>query len=326
MWQTALTLLRLRKPDPLCLVLGGDTFRYAVAGMEGPLQSEPATANRWRDTQRIGAIGEERPSCHRWTEREWVRLFEGEIEIDEQLLALFCAGMRRRMSSRGRCKTPMGLLVTGRPDLMARIAPLLPEAAAQSGFRSARVVAEHRCLAKAVDDDGPAALLVDIGHLGTRAYDWPGGQTTGPRAAGGLAMKEAICQVILVGHGLHIGQFNAERLFRDLDAPMKWPVQIKGRDSATQLPREAAIERDMVLEAVSPAFRAVAQTCEQALSASKAVSGCAHRLVLAGGCSHSQELRRTVEARLQLPAICLANPAEASLRGLCELVNEGIEG
>ncbi len=325
MWRTALTQLHLRNPETLCLVLGGETFRYAIAGADETLQSESAIGNRWRDTKVIVAIGDERSSCHRWTEREWVHLFGGEVKIDAQFLARLCAGMRRRMLGFGRRKMPMRLLVTGRPDLMERVAPLLAEAA-KLYFRSTRIVPEHRCLARAARDEGLDAMLVDAGHFGTRVYDRTGGQTTGSEAASGKRMRETINDIAVRRHNLHIGQLNALRLLRELDAPTKWPVHFKGRDCLTGLPREAAMERAFVLEALSSAFTTVAQVCEQALSAHNSSGGRRQQVVLAGGCAELQELRSAVEARLRLPTISLAYPAEASLRGLCELVDEGMEG
>lgn len=313
MWQDLLARLHRSKPNTLCLVLGAETFRYTIAGTEIPPCAEPSKGNRWRDTDLIVAVGSECPTCRDWHLREWVPMFDHGAKVNARLLSYFCSGLCRQIGRRWK-RGQMELWVTGRPDLMTVTAPLWEGVAEPDRFSPVHVVGERECLAMAAGDDGQAGLLVDVGHLGTRAYGPGGSEATGSGAASGRAMIRAVLAMMWERHGLAIGEVTALRFLQRLDAAARWPAEARGRDGATGLPRNVVVERAEIMESIAPVLKAIGDACADAMG-----TGPVQRVVMAGGCAQLGELRRAIAGRLGLAVDGLERPAEASLRGLCAL-------
>lgn len=233
--------------EALGVVLGAEFIRGVVPSRQLAWSEPDLLIRRIVDRRilqgekAIGRIAEQVLICRSRHLFEHVRVFDDAVPVDQYTLSRVFRYLRvGEDKPPGWCR-PGRIAVTGRPDLLRQIEPVLQEAAWDAGFWECRAVMEHDCLAAALEvGSGESVVAIDIGHHALRLCAWQAGQLVFQQEDTSLSGSRLIEETCAAAGalGLAIGPLMARRIIEGHGDPAQSPMEIRGRDLATGLPRK----------------------------------------------------------------------------------------
>ncbi len=243
---------------------------------------------------------------------------------DERVLARLLTNLRLISGLPKRPKPRV--VVTARVDLLAAVELHLPAAAPQAGFWSWRTVPEHACIAAAVGAGPKNALIVDLGHTGSRAWVYSEGRPVpdsyAKKNTAGGAMVSAVIAAVQAHYGLLIGTRTAEDLLTSLDSAADWPMEVHAKDRGTGLPRRAAVARNIARDALKPVLDEIACFVSETHGRDPSPA----RIVIAGGAADSEDLLQALVSRLHHTVELRPSPGDLSVIGLGKVCGSDATG
>lgn len=216
-----------------------------------------------------------------------------DLEVAEQMIKHFITKARGHVSARLKKAPQIVICVPSGSTQVERRA--IRDAASNAGARRVWLIDEP--MAAAIGADLPVtapqgSMVVDIG----------GGSTeVGVMSVGGLSMSlservggdhmdEAIMSFVRRNHNLHIGEGTAERVKKDAGSAISdgstEAVLIRGRDAVRGVPREVAITRGEIAQALDIPVTQIVEAVRRALEVTApeiAADILDHGIVMTGG-------------------------------------------
>jgi actin-like ATPase involved in cell morphogenesis len=256
---------------------------------------------------------------------EIFQLFTEPWLVDEPLLIGFLRWLRGSVAESRRCWRPKRLVLTTSPELLQSLRPLLEASGRQAGFAEVALLDEYQCLEKAVNIEGATPTIVaDVGASGTRVYAWHNGHYIANALtvieAGGHSLRAAIVAHCASARDLAISSRTAEDLLKRAGDAILWPHVFRVRDCTTGMPVSAAMEHPELVASIRPVLDSIANTCSDTAVRLAAVVTATPRVILTGGGAETFGLREIIEQKLSATVEAVSTPAEASARGLVELL------
>lgn len=195
-----------------------------------------------------------------------------DLEIAEHMIKHFVAKARSHVDSRWLKSPEIVICVPSGSTPVERRA--IRDAASNAGARKVWLIDEP--MAAAIGADLPVvnpvgSMVVDIGGGSTEVGVMSvGGMSTSlSERVGGDQMDEAIMSFVRRTHNLHIGEATAERVKKDAGSALagaaELAITVRGRDAVRGVPREVAITRADLVEALGGPVAMIVDTVRRAL-------------------------------------------------------------
>ena len=307
--------------------LGTANILISLKG-KGIVLKEPSVVAIDKKTREIKATGHEAKEMLGRTPEDIkaVRPMKDGVIADFTATGLMLKNMIRKVSSRYSIGRPR--VVVGVPSGITEVEErAVEESVMQAGAREVYIIEEPMAAAigAGINITEPSgSMIVDIGGGTTEVavISLGGIVVSNSLRIAGDELDEDIVNYIRREENLSIGETTAEQIKMQIGCALPlmtdMPMEIRGRDLVTGLPRNVTIKSSQIMEAISESISKIVETVKQTLEKTPpelAADLVEKGIYLAGGGALIQNLDKLLSQETNMPVYVANSPLECVVKG-----------
>ena len=307
--------------------LGTANILISLKG-KGIVLKEPSVVAIDKKTREIKATGHEAKEMLGRTPEDIkaVRPMKDGVIADFTATGLMLKNMIRKVSSRYSIGRPR--VVVGVPSGITEVEErAVEESVMQAGAREVYIIEEPMAAAigAGINITEPSgSMIVDIGGGTTEVavISLGGIVVSNSLRIAGDELDEDIVNYIRREENLSIGETTAEQIKMQIGCALPlmtdMPMEIRGRDLVTGLPRNVTIKSSQIMEATSESISKIVETVKQTLEKTPpelAADLVEKGIYLAGGGALIQNLDKLLSQETNMPVYVANSPLECVVKG-----------